>query len=168
MKDKFEIIPKRIARSRKIQVRQFEPEEIWIEYELNIKDPSSASEAVREATNLAIEYLDDEERKLRSSIGPAKVSVKENKPMPKEEEKKEEYTILITDEGKKLGNFLIKPSSEPQFLNYVHLWLEIDKKENYIGYMLKNTGEFKLAKKNKDFILNKGIAKGKHFKIIEK
>ncbi len=165
MKDKFEIYPKRIARSRKIQVRQFEPEEIWIEYELNIKDPSAAAEAVRTATELAIEYLNEEEKRLRSSVDQSITST----PIKSESSPEIlEYEIVITDEGRKLGNFLIKPSVEAQFLNYVHLWLEVEKKETYIGYLLKNTGEFKLAKKNKDFIKEKGIVKGKHFSIQPK
>ncbi len=65
MKDKFRVLPKRIARSRKIQVRQFEPEEIWIEFELDIKDEAAVQDALREATRLANEYLDEEEKRLR-------------------------------------------------------------------------------------------------------
>ncbi|MFX0124860.1 MAG: hypothetical protein ACFFAE_14610 [Candidatus Hodarchaeota archaeon] len=50
MRDKWRVMPKRIGRSRKIQVRQFEPEEIWIEYELEVEDESLANEALQEAT----------------------------------------------------------------------------------------------------------------------
>ena len=80
MKEKFRVLPKRIARSRKIQVRQFEPEEIWIEYELDIKDESAASDAVREATRLANEYLDEEEKRLRGISGRTMVNNNSGKP----------------------------------------------------------------------------------------
>ncbi|MHA1966276.1 MAG: hypothetical protein ACW964_00615 [Candidatus Hodarchaeales archaeon] len=166
MKDKFRVIPKRIARSRKIQVRQFEPEEIYIEYELDIQDqddPSIASKAIQEATRLAEVYLDNEETKLRSkmsdngSIGEDKQNMRVSA----------EYGLEITEEGKSLGDFRIKPSDDPQFANFIHLWLEKDQKETYIGYLLKNTGDFKFKKKNKDFIKQHGIGKGKHFRIIK-
>ncbi|MHA2075923.1 MAG: hypothetical protein ACW97X_14990 [Candidatus Hodarchaeales archaeon] len=166
MKDKFRVIPKRIARSRKIQVRQFEPEEIYIEYELDIQDqddPSIASKAIQEATRLAEVYLDNEETKLRSkmsdngSIGEDKQNMRVSA----------EYGLEITEEVKSLGDFRIKPSDDPQFANFIHLWLEKDQKETYIGYLLKNTGDFKFKKKNKDFIKQHGIGKGKHFRIIK-
>ncbi|MFX0087009.1 MAG: hypothetical protein ACFFAU_15230 [Candidatus Hodarchaeota archaeon] len=166
MKDKFRVIPKRIARSRKIQVRQFEPEEIWIEYEIEIKDTEDSSvisAAVQEATRLAKVYLDNEERKLRkgkSTEESIAEEVQESKVLI-------EYGLQITEEGKKLGNFLIKPSTEDQFANYIHLWFEKDQKEVYIGFLLKNTGEFKFKRKNKDFILKHGIEKEKHFRVIE-
>ncbi len=166
MKDKFRAIPKRIARSRKIQVRQFEPEEIWIEYELDIKDqedPSVVSEAIQEATRLAEAYLDNEEAKLRSKMSDDE-SIGED---IQDKRLSAEYSLQITDEGKSLGDFRIKPSDDPQFANFTHLWLEKDQKETYIGYLLKNTGDFKFKKKNKDFIQQHGIKKGKHFRIIK-
>ena len=163
LKDKFRVIPKRIARSRKIQVRQFEPEEIWIEYELEIKDPedsSVASEAIQEATRLAKAYLDSEEMKLRQIMS-------SDKPIADEEKVTTEYDLQITEEGNKLGRFRIYPSDDPQFVNFIHLWLEKDQKEVYIGYLLKNTGDFKFKSKNKDFIQEHGIKKGKHFRIVK-
>ena len=45
MEDKYRVLPTKIARSRKIQVRQFEPEEIWIEYSIEVTDPNFADEA---------------------------------------------------------------------------------------------------------------------------
>jgi hypothetical protein len=166
MKDKFRVIPKRIARSRKIQVRQFEPEEIYIEYELDIMgqdDPSAASKAIQEATRLAEAYLDNEEAKLRSKMSDDESISEDIQDM----RVSAEYGLQITYEGKSLGDFRIKPSDDPQFANFIHLWLEKDQKETYIGYLLKNTGDFKFKKKNKDFIQQHGIKKGKHFIIIK-
>lgn len=160
MKDKWRVMPKRIGRSRKIQVRQFEPEEIWIEYELEVDDPSVGNSAIQEATKLAVAYLNEEERKLRG-----KAPLREEKV---EEPRKVEYGLQITKEGEKLGNFRIKPSDDPQFANFLHLWLEKDQKEFYIGYLLKNTGDFKFKSKNKELIQQYGIKKEKHFKIVKK
>ena len=98
MKEKWQVIPKRIGRSRKIQVRQFEPEEIWIEYELDVEEGSLAKEAVQEATKLAVAYLDEEEKRLRDKVKQHKDTLKE-KPIV-------EYGLEITNEGKNLGNFL--------------------------------------------------------------
>jgi len=166
MKDKFRVIPKRIARSRKIQVRQFEPEEIWIEYELEISNPedsSIVSEAVEEATRLAKAYLDSEEMKLRKIMS-SEESISEDE---QESEYSIEYGLEITDQGKNLGNFKIKRSDDHQFANFIHLWLEKDQKEIYIGYLLKNTGDFKFKTKNKDLIIQYGIKKGKHFNVVK-
>jgi hypothetical protein len=158
MKDKWRVLPKRIGRSRKIQVRQFEPEEIFIEYELDVKDPSSMQEAIQEATQLAKDYLDEEERKLRRKDLLKEEKIEEIKP-------KVVYDLQITELGQKLGNFKIKSSEDPQFLNYLHLWLEKDQKEFYIGYLRKDTGEFKFKTTNKEIIQKYGIKKGKHFNI---
>ncbi len=113
MKEKWQVMPKRIGRSRKIQVRQFEPEEIWIEYELDVEEGSLANEAVQEATKLAIAYLDEEEKRLRDKVKQHKETLEE-KPIV-------EYGLEITNEGKNLGNFRVKPSDDPQFANFVHL-----------------------------------------------
>ncbi|MFX0016607.1 MAG: hypothetical protein ACFFBQ_16285 [Promethearchaeota archaeon] len=159
MKNKWRVMPKRVGRSRKIQVRQFEPEEIWIEYELDVEDASLANDAVREATKLAIAYLNEEEAKLRG------------KKFPREEKMEEkpfiEYYLKITDEGKNLGNFRIKPSDDPQFANFIHLWLEKDQQEFYVGFLRKDTGEFKFKSKNKELIQKYGIKKDQHFQIVE-
>ncbi|MFX0152188.1 MAG: hypothetical protein ACFFAJ_15485 [Candidatus Hodarchaeota archaeon] len=159
MKDKWRVMPKRIGRSRKIQVRQFEPEEIFIEYELDISDPSLMKEAVQEATQFAVAYLDEEERKLRGKVQPSEVK-------PKEERERVHYNLEITNEGRQLGNFQIKTSEDPQFINYLHLWLLKDQKELYVGYLRKDTGDFKFKAKNKDLIQKYGIKKGKHFRIV--
>jgi hypothetical protein len=159
LKDKWRVTPKRIGRSRKIQVRQFEPEEIFIEYELDISDPSLMKEAVQEATQLAVDYLDEEERKLRGQAQPSEVK-------PKEERERVQYKLEITDEGRQLGNFQIKTSEDPQFINFLHLWLDKDQKELYIGYLRKDTGDFKFKAKNKELIQKYGIKKGKHFRIL--
>ncbi|MFX0184628.1 MAG: hypothetical protein ACFE95_16220 [Candidatus Hodarchaeota archaeon] len=159
MKDKWRVIPKRIGRSRKIQVRQFEPEEIYIEYELDVSDPSLMKEAVQEATKLAVAYLDEEERKLRGKVKPSEEKTKK-------ERERVQFSLEITNEGKRLGNFQIKPSEDPQFINFIHLWLEKDQKELYIGYLRKDTGDFKFKAKNKELIQNYGIKKGKHFRIV--
>ncbi|MFX0066703.1 MAG: hypothetical protein ACFFC7_31575 [Candidatus Hermodarchaeota archaeon] len=159
MKDKWRVTPKRIGRSRKIQVRQFEPEEIFIEYELDISDPSLMKEAVQEATQLAVDYLDEEERKLRGKAKPSEVK-------PKKERERVHYNLEITNEGKKIGNFQIKTSEDPQFINFLHLWLEKDQKELYVGYLRKDTGVFKFKAENKELIQKYGIKKGKHFRIV--
>lgn len=159
MKDKWRVKPKRVGRSRKIQVRQFEPEEIWIEYELDIDEASHSTEAVQEATKLAVAYLDNEERKLREK--------------PKKQKKKKlekpilEYGLEITSEGKNIGNFRIKHSDDPQFVNFLHLWLEKDQQDIYIGFLRKDTGEFKFKKKNEEIIRQFGIKRDKHFRITQ-
>ncbi|MFX1505387.1 MAG: hypothetical protein ACFFDC_04645 [Promethearchaeota archaeon] len=159
MKEKWRVMPKRIGRSRKIQVRQFEPEEIWIEYELEVEDESSANEALQEATQLAITYLNEEEKKLRGKTKLQDEII---------EEKAIEYKLEITDEGKNLGNFRIKPSDDPQYANFVHLWLEKDSNNFYVGFLRKDTGEFKFKTKNKDLIQQYGIKKDSHFRIVKK
>ena len=166
MREKFRVVPKRIARGRKIQVRQFEPEEIYIEYELDIldlEDPLIASKAIQEATKLTEEYLDNEEAKLRKKISDDD-SIGDN---VQELDSFDEYSLQITDEGKSLGNFIIKPSTDPQFANFIHIWLKKDNIETYIGYLLKNSGDFKFKRKNKEFIQRLGIKKGKHFRILK-
>ncbi len=159
MKEKWRVKPKRVGRSRKIQVRQFEPEEIWIEYELDIEEASLSTEAVREATKLAVAYLDEEEKKLREKTQLPKEKILE-KPFY-------EYGLEITSEGKNLGNFRIKHSDDPQFANFLHLWLEKDQQEIYVGFLRKDTGEFKFKKKNEEIIKQFGIKKEKHFRITQ-
>jgi hypothetical protein len=158
MKDKWQVVPKRIGRSRKVQVRQYEPEEIFIEFELNVKDASSTQDAIEEATRLAISYLDEEETKLRGPKPPVK---KQPKKQPKTS-----FKLHITDEGKKLGTFRINKSQDPQFENFIHLWFVKDRKDVYVGYLRKDTGDFTIKEKNKDLLEKFGVERGKHFKII--
>lgn len=161
MKEKFRVLPKRIARSRKIQVRQFEPEEIWIEFELDITDPSSAKEAVREATRLANEYLNEEEDRLRGMGGQTVVSNIAKHPVT-------EYDLVLTPEGKQKKLEVVR-STETQFANFIHLWWGNNgngTKKTYIGHLRKDTGEFKVKPENKPFIEKQGIKQGTHFKII--
>ena len=162
MKDKFRVLPKRIARSRKIQVRQFEPEEIWIEYELDIKEPSAAPDAVREATRLANEYLDAEEQRLRGISGHTLVNNNSGTPTVTE------YKLELTDQGKKLGKLEIVSSKEPQFANFIHLWYGNNGQDQktYVGYLRKDTGEFKFKVENKGLMNKYGIKEGIHFKVI--
>ncbi len=160
LNEKWRVSPKKIGRSRKIQVRQFEPEEISIEYELQVDNPAFMSEAIQEATKLAIAYLDEEEKKLRRKSSLAEEI--------KDETKDIIYDLVISDEGRKFGIFKIKPSEDPQFLNYLHLWFEKDQNDLYIGYLRKDTGEFKFKDKNIDLITKLGIKEGFHFKIIRK
>ncbi|MFX0123504.1 MAG: hypothetical protein ACFFAE_07665 [Candidatus Hodarchaeota archaeon] len=162
MKEKFRVLPKRIARSRKIQVRQFEPEEIWIEYELDIQDSSSAKEAIQEATRLASEYLDEEEARLRG-IGDQIVSTNSGK-----KRSVTEYDLVLTTEGKE-KNLEIVRSKESQFANFIHLWLGNNgngSKKTYIGHLRKDTGEFKLKPENEPLIKKQGIKQGTHFRIV--
>ena len=161
MKDKWRVVPTRVGRSRKIQVRQFEPEEIFIEFELNVNDPTSTQEAIEEATQLAISYLDAEEKRLRKT--PPQTAQKQAKPKVKEE-----YAIQITDEGKKLGKFNINNSEDPQFENFIHLWLEIDNEKIYVGYLRKDIGEFTIKDKNLSILEKYGVKRGKHFRILQK
>ncbi len=160
MKEKYKVLPKRIARSRKIQVRQFEPEEIWIEYELDIHDPASALEAVREATRLASEYLDEEEARLRG-IGGQTISTNGGRKSVME------YDLVVTAEGKQ-KNLEIMRSKESQFANFIHLWCgkNGDDPKTYIGHLRKDTGEFKLKDQNKPLIEKQGIKEGTHFKVV--
>jgi hypothetical protein len=159
MKDKWRVMPKRIGRSRKIQVRQFEPEEIWIEYELEVEDESYANEALQEATQLAIAYLNEEEKKLRGKTKLQDETVEE-KPIF-------EHKLEITEDGRNLGNFRIKPSDDPQYANFIHLWLEKDNNDFYVGFLRKDTGEFKFKSKNKELIQQYGIKKDAHFRITK-
>lgn len=161
MSEKWRVTPKRIGRSRKIQVRQFEPEEIFIEYELEVKDPSHRDEAVKEATRLAVAYLDTEEQKLRAlSESTTSAEIKTLSFPPRE------YSLRITDEGKQLGNFKLKPSEDLQFANFLHLWFAKDNREVYVGYLRKDTGDFKFKAENKDLLEQFGIKKGTHFRTI--
>jgi hypothetical protein len=161
MSEKWRVTPKRIGRSRKIQVRQFEPEEIFIEYELEVKDPSNREEAIKEATRLAVAYLDTEEQKLRGlSQSITSEELKTQTPPPRE------YSLRITDDGKKLGNFKLKPSDDLQFANFLHLWFEKDNREIYVGYLRKDTGDFKFKAENKDLLAQHGVKKGTHFRTI--
>ena len=162
MKDKCQVVPKRVGRSRKIQVRQFEPEEIFIEFELNVTDPTSTQEAIEEATQLAISYLDAEEKRLRNISDTTGIK------KPVKREVKEEYALQITGEGKKLGKFTINKSEDPQFENFVHLWFEIKKEKIYVGYLRKDTGDFTIKDKNKNILEKYGVQRGKHFRIMKK
>ncbi|MFW9903681.1 MAG: hypothetical protein ACFFFH_05070 [Candidatus Thorarchaeota archaeon] len=162
MKEKFRVFPKKIARSRKIQVRPFEPEEIWIEFELDIPDPSSTKEAIREATRLANEYLDEEEARLRGVEEQAGVlnNVKKSTVT--------EYDLVVTPEGKQ-KNLEVVRSKETQFANFIHLWRGNNgngAKKRYIGHLRKDTGEFKLKPENMPFIEKQGIKQGMHFKVV--
>ncbi|MFW9779407.1 MAG: hypothetical protein ACFFE8_11185 [Candidatus Heimdallarchaeota archaeon] len=161
MDEKWRVTPKRIGRSRKIQVRQFEPEEIFIEYELEVKDPSHREEAIKEATRLAVAYLDTEEQKLRgiSERTDLSSSKPQGPPPP-------EYSLRITDEGNKLGDFKLKPSDDLQFANFLHLWFDKDNREIYVGYLRKDTGDFKFKVENKEILKKYGIKKGVHFRTI--
>ncbi len=160
MKDKFRVLPKRIARSRKIQVRQFEPEEIWIEYGLDIKDDSATVDAVREATRLANEYLDEEEKRLRGISGQTRSDDFMSTDI--------ECGLELTEEGKKLGRLEIVCSKKPQFANFIHLWYRNNGQEEkvYVGHLRKDTGGFKFKRENKELIDKFGIKEGIHFNII--
>ena len=163
MKEKFRVLPKKIARGRKIQVRQFEPEEIWIEFELDIPDASLAKEAIQEATRLAKEYLDEEEARLRD--GGQSVTINSRK-----KPSITEYDLVLTSEGKQ-KNLEVVHSKETQFANFIHLWWGNNgngARKTYIGHLRKDTGEFKLKPENKSFIEKQGIKQGTHFKIIPK
>ncbi|MHA2246424.1 MAG: hypothetical protein ACXADY_15900 [Candidatus Hodarchaeales archaeon] len=164
MKDMFRVLPKRIARSRKIQVRQFEPEEIWIEFELDIKDEAAVQDALREATRLANEYLDEEEKRLRGISSGNTLANNGGK------QTVTEYGLELTNQGKRLGNLEIVPSKEPQFANFIHLWYVENGQDQktYIGYLRKDTGEFKYKPENEELVNKYGIKKETHFKIIRK
>jgi hypothetical protein len=161
LKEKFVVLPKRIARSRKIQIRQFEPVEIWIEYELTIKDPSAANEALQEATHLAITYLDNEEMKLREKS--PNLIINQDTPGGKTSIL---YDLRLTTEGK-ASNLRVIHSKNPQYSNFIHVWQGKKKNETYIGYLRKDTGEFKFKEENKTIIDQYGIKPDIHFKIIE-
>lgn len=154
VKDRFQVVPKRVARGRKIQVRPFEPEEIWIEYELTVTDPTASQEAVDAANQLAIEFLDTEEMKLRKISSQGTPS-----PPPKPE-----YQLEVTPEGK--GALSVSRSQEPQFKNFLHLWTGKDK-EVYVGHLKKTTDEFTFKAENKSVIQKMGIKLGTHFRVVK-
>lgn len=150
------VLPTKIARGRKIQKRQFEPEEIFIEYSINITDSDDEEEAIRVATHKAIAYLDNEEKRLRGK------DTTDNQVISKEVV----YSLEVTDIGRKLGDYRIKTSNDPQYVNLVHIWYKRnDTTELYLGFLNKLTGEFKLKQENIEEINSLGIEVGKHFKI---
>ena len=155
MKDRFKVIPKRVARGRKIQVRQFEPEELWIEYELEVTDPSAAEEAVLEATRLAREYLDDQEQMLRG----VKESPKSNGVV----QSVTEYGLELTNKGNN-SQLYVKKSKDPKFVNFIHLWFG-KKQGTYVGYLRKDTGKFVI--KDENVTRKYGFKEGTHFKIVQ-
>ncbi len=143
-------------------MHQFELVEIWIEYELTINDPSEASEAVQEATHLAVMYLDEEEMKLRRKSS----NLINSQDIPVEKPSVE-YGLKLTTEGKACDLRVIH-SKNPQYTNYIHIWRGNSKNETYIGFLRKDTGEFKFKEENKKLIDQYGIKPDIHFKIIEK
>lgn len=163
MQKGYEIKPIKIARSRKIQVKQFEPEEVYIEYELIIHDQTRASDAVKEATTLARAYLDSEEKRLRNGnsvdIAPAIKSNISKKPLGKG------YTIEITPQGKQIGDFRISASKNGQYANFIHLWFKKNGDEFYLGHLRKDNGTFVFKTENSSLIDKYGIKKDQHFKI---
>lgn len=142
----YKIFPSKLTRSRKIQLRNFESEQISVEYTIELQDASKGDEALEEAMKRANEFLDNEERKLRNI--------------------KATYTLQITDEGKKF-DFLIKESKDPQYANFIHLWIKKEDKDFYVGYLHRLTGEFKFKEENLEEINTLGIWQDKHFKIVE-
>lgn len=154
MKDRFKIVPKRVARGRKIQVRQFEPEELWIEYEIEVSEPSAAEEAVLEATRLAREYLDNQEKILRGVKDTPVNSIVTSK-IPSVTE----YQLELINKGK--NQLHIKKSDDPKFVNFIHLWFD---KKHYVGYLRKDTGKF--VTKDQKIAQKHGIKEGTHFRII--
>ncbi|MHA2250410.1 MAG: hypothetical protein ACXAD7_08605 [Candidatus Kariarchaeaceae archaeon] len=148
MNEKYRVYPSKIARSRKIQVRQFEPEEVFIEYNIEVLDPEAADEAVKMATEKAIEYLDREEERLRL-IEPT-------------------YKIKISKKGMDLGKFRVKASEDPQYENFIHLWFqESETHELYVGHLHKKKGDFTFKKENVEKINKIGIKKEIHFEIVQ-
>ena len=122
MKERFTIRPTKIARGRKIQVRQFEPEELWIEYDVEIHDPKATEEAILEANKQAKAYLDAEEARLRSGNGKNQQT----------NTKQAQYKLELTKVGKAEG-LVVKPSTDPKFANFIHLWINDDTDFN-LGY----------------------------------
>ncbi len=154
MKDRFTVVPKRVARGRKIQVRPFEPEELWIEYELEVTDPSAADEAVIEATRLAREYLDDQEQILRG--------ITESPMSNRNVQSATEYGLELTNKGK--NQLHVKKSNDPKFVNFIHLWFG-KKQGTYVGYLRKDTGRFVI--KDQNVTQKYGIKEGTHFNIVQ-
>jgi hypothetical protein len=161
MKERFTVTPSKVARRRKIQVRQFEPEELWIEYDVVINDPhdaQAAEEAITKASNLAKAYLDAEETRLRKGNGLQQNTMK-SEPSRK---LSPTYKLELTDKGKKEG-LVIKPSTDAKFANFIHLWIN-DDKDIYLGYLRKDTGEFTF-KSNNNAAEAFDIKKDTHFKV---
>ena len=113
---------------------------------------------VQSRRSFVIYQKNEEEKKLRG---------KKKFPVEEVEKPVVEYSLEITEAGKSLGNFRVKPSEDPQYVNFVHLWLEKDQKEFYVGFLRKDTGEFKFKSKNKELIQQYGIKKDIHFQIVK-
>ena len=144
----YKIIPTKVARGRKIQVRQFEPEELWIEYSLTISDPKKATEAIDEASQMATIYLDAEEQKLRAkNQSPPQATpytVNTSKPIPKPSPPQPEYDLELTSQGK-AKSLHIAPSTNPQYKDFIHLWYRNNgKNELYVGYLKRDSGDFQV------------------------
>lgn len=142
---KYKIYPSKIVRSRKIQLKQFESEEIKIEMSIEVQDLDYVEEALAEATKKAIEYLDLEERKLRN------IQII--------------YSLQLTEEGKATNALIVDYSKEKQYENYIHLWYKRFDIDLYIGFLHRLTGEFKFKEENMEEIEKLGIEKDIHFVI---
>lgn len=143
----FKVYPSKITRSRKIQLKQFESEEIKIEMSIEVQDLDYAEEALVEATKRANDYLDIEERKLRNI--------------------KIIYSLQLTEEGRKTNALVIDHSNDKQYENYIHLWFKRFDIDLYIGFLHRLTGEFKFKEENIEEIKELGIEKDTHFEIIK-
>jgi hypothetical protein len=164
MKDRFQVVPKRVARGRKIQVRQFEPEEIWVEYELTIQDPKANQEALEEANRLAMAFLDAQEMELRQ-INENNIVPTRNNSQRNQKINNTVYELKLTDQGKKTQLHIV-PSNNLQFQNFIHLW-HGKNNDTYVGHLKKDTGEFKFKPENKAKIVRMGIKQGTHFRVIK-
>lgn len=141
----YKVVPSSIRRSRKIQLKQFESEEMTIEYSIQINDEGTIEQALQDATDQANRYLDKEERRLRKIIAI--------------------YSIEVSEEGQVLGGLHIKTSDDKQFENFIHVWKTDGADELYVGYLHRLSGEFKFKEENKEKIDALGISIEKHFNI---
>ena len=170
MKDKFQVIPTRISRGRKLRIDSSSSEEIWIEYEIKVSDYSleTIETAINTATNNIENYLDKEEEKVLNNHTFKNPTINSDNRQNYIDisSSNKSYTLEITEEGKELGEFKIQSSEDSKYKDFLHLRFKNQYEDIYIGYLLCNDGKFVFKKENIDKINNSGIQMDTHFKVI--
>ena len=118
---------------------------------------------------MATIYLDAEEQKLRAkNQSPPQATpytVNTSKPIPKPSPPPPEYDLELTSQGK-AKSLHIAPSTNPQYKDFIHLWYRNNgKNELYVGYLKRDSGDFKFKPENQAQIQKLKIEQGTHFTI---
>lgn len=170
MKNKFQVLPTRISRGRKLRIDSSSSEEIWIEYEIKVDDYSleTIETAIDTATENIENYLNKEEHKVLNNnrfkdSNFSSVNKQNSSNIPSSNDG---YTLEITEEGKKLGEFKVQSSKDSKYKDFLHLRFKNQYEDIYIGYLLCNEGKFVFKKENVERINNSGIQMDTHFKVI--